>query len=145
MPNHASSTVIGHLGRDASTKFLPNEKAVVSFSIATSRKRKGKDGQPEEITTWWSCQWWGDRAAKVAEYLTKGKAVMVQGDTWVRQYEGRDGGKAQSLEIEVRELVLLGGGEQAKGGDEGPAPVAQEPGRRHVPRPSVDADGEPPF
>jgi single-strand DNA-binding protein len=125
MPNHASCTIIGHLGRDAETKYLPGDKCVVSFTVATSRKRKD-----EETTTWWRCQFWGDRAAKLSEYLTKGKAVMVQGEVHQREYETKDGIKGHSLEVEVRELVLLGDGKAR----EESAQHAAAPAPRHVPR-----------
>lgn len=144
MPNFASCTIVGHLGRDAETKFLPNDKCVVSFTVATSRKRKD-----EEITTWWRCQFWGDRAAKVAEFLTKGKAVLVQGEVHLREYEAKDGGKGHSLEVEVRELVLLGGGEDRKPAAREEAPAGETIGRdglrRHVPRPAAADDDSPPF
>lgn len=145
MPNMAKCTLIGHLGRDAETKFLPNDRAVVSFSIATTRKRKDS-----EVTTWWRCQWWGDRAIKVAEYLTKGKAVCVIGDAYMRDYEGKDGGKKQSLEVDVSDLALLGGGEQRQDGagidpSNPEARNAEPPPSRPVRSITAADEAEPPF
>lgn len=149
MPNFASCTIVGHLGRDADLKEVGDTRKL-SFSIATSRKRTDrKTGEIQETTTWWNCAMWGDRAAKVAEYLTKGKAVLVQGEVYLREYEAKDGGKGHSLEVEVREVVLLGGGEDRKPAAREEAPAGETIGRdglrRHVPRPAAADDDSPPF
>ena len=105
MSSFSSITIIGHLGRDAEAK-TAGTSTVVEFSIAVTRTRKD-----QESTTWFRCAFWGERAAKVSQYLNKGKAVMVQGECYERKYE-KDGQQRTSLEVEVRELVLLGDGRQ---------------------------------
>lgn len=121
MPNFSSITVMGHLGRDAETKEV-NGDTVVSFSLATTRKRGDN-----ESTTWWRCQFWGKRAAKVAQYLTKGKAVCVVGECYTREYEAKDKSLKVSLEVDVRELVLLGGGERGEPQRDETAPPPRRP------------------
>jgi single-strand DNA-binding protein len=135
MPNSSTWIGIGHLGKDAETRAAGSSQ-VVTFSIAYTRKRKD-----EETTTWFRCQWFGDRAVKVAQYLTKGKAVQVVGELYQREYE-KDGAKRTSLEVDVRDVTLLGGGEREQ---ERPA----APSRPTVPmggtRASAQGQDEPPF
>lgn len=77
----------GRIGKDAETKRFENGSMKVSFTLATNEYRKGKDGQREELTEWHSIQMWGERAEKLAEYLTKGKMVLVEGKVSPGRYE----------------------------------------------------------
>lgn len=140
MASHVSCHLVGHLGKDAALKYLQDEKAVLSFSVATSKKRKGKDGGLEESTTWWHCTWFGPRAIKVAEFLTKGRQVLVVGEVAAREYVSKDGRNATALDVEVRDLVLLGAGERAERADSVQPPSAPA----SQPRKAVESD-EPPF
>ena len=117
MANFASVTLIGHLGRDVETKFIPDGTAVAKFSIATSRKRK--DG---EVSTWWNCTLFGKRGEALAQYLHKGDPVLIQGEPYLRSYTANDGTERQSLECDVREWAFVGGkGGQSGGGYAAPA------------------------
>jgi len=71
--------------------------------VAFTRKRKDK-----ESTTWCRCDWFGTRAEKVAQYLEKGKAVLVTGELYEDTYE-KDGQERKSLKVDVRDVTLLGG------------------------------------
>jgi single-strand DNA-binding protein len=101
------------LGRDAETKTV-GDQTVVEWSMAFTSKHKDA-----ESTIWFKCAYWGARAAKVAQYLTKGKAVLVIGGLTQRDYKGKDGSAKTSLEVRVESLTLLGGGERQS---ERPAP-----------------------
>jgi single-strand DNA-binding protein len=139
MPNFSSLTIMGHLGRDCEAKTV-GASTVVEFSVAVTRKRKD-----HESTTWFRCAFWGERAAKVSQWLNKGKAVMVQGELFERTYQ-KDGQDRKSLEVEVRELVLLGDGRKEHdqhGAEAAPAARQPDPGR-YIP-PKSDAADEPPF
>ena len=117
MANFASVTLIGHLGRDVETKFIPDGTAVAKFSLATSRKRK--DG---EVSTWWNCTLFGKRGEALAQYLHKGDPVLIQGEPYLRSYTANDGTERQSLECDVREWAFVGGkGGQPGGGYAAPA------------------------
>lgn len=102
MPNHAHVTICGHLGRDAEAKFT-GERCVINFTIAVTRKVKD-----QESTTWWRVAYW-TKTDKFAQYLKKGTPVLVEGTPYLRDYDKKDGTKGQSLEIDAREVVLLGG------------------------------------
>jgi len=84
--------LVGHLGRDAETKFTPGGAAVTRFSVATSRRWKDKDsGEWKEETDWSNVTLW--RSENLANYLTKGKQVYVEGRLHTRSYEDKDGKK----------------------------------------------------
>jgi single-strand DNA-binding protein len=101
--------LIGHLGRDAETKKTPNGASVTNFSIATSRRYKQND-QWRESTEWHNIVYW--RGENVANYLTKGKQVFVEGRLQTRNYEDKDGKKVYVTEVVADNVVLLG----SKGG-----------------------------
>lgn len=130
MPNFSHATIAGHLGRDAETKFS-GERCVINFTVAVSRKVKD-----QEQTTWWRVAYW-TKTDKFAQYLTKGTPVLVSGEPYMREYE-KDGQKRQSLEIDAREVKLLGGKQ-----DREAAPAAA-PSRPAKPAASDD-DGSAPF
>jgi single-strand DNA-binding protein len=112
--------LIGNLGRDAETKFTPSGAAVTKFSVAT--KRSWKDPTTNEFkeeTNWTNVVVW--RQEKVANYLTKGKQVYVEGRLQTRSYDDKDGKKVYTTEVVADEIILLGGRAE---GEEGAASAA---------------------
>ena len=103
MPNFATVTLIGHLGRGADLKYMPDGTAVANFSIATTRKRRDA-----EVTTWWRCALFGKRAETFAEYLHKGDPVLIQGEPYQRSYTAKDGSAGVALEVEVKDWAFVG-------------------------------------
>lgn len=75
---YQSITVIGRLGRDPEMRYLPNGDPVTSFSIATDRAYKGKDGQLVKETTWFRVSVFGKSAESTNQFLSKGKLVLVE-------------------------------------------------------------------
>jgi single-strand DNA-binding protein len=112
--------LVGHLGRDAETKFTPGGTAVTKFSVATSRRWKDKQsGEWKEETDWTNITLW--QAENLANYLTKGKQVYVEGRIHTRSYDDKDGKKVYATEVVADEVILLGGqgsGGGRTGGDE---------------------------
>jgi len=111
--------LLGHLGKDAETKFTPSGVAKTSFAIATNRRWKDQQtGEWKEETDWHNCVIW--RAENVANYLQKGKQVYVEGRLQTRSYE-QDGQKKYFTEVICEDLLLLGsggrGGEMPEGGE----------------------------
>jgi single-strand DNA-binding protein len=115
--------LVGHLGRDAETKFTPGGAAVTRFSVATNRRWKDQQsGEWKEETDWSNVVLW--RAENLANYLTKGKQVYVEGRLQTRSYEDKDGKKVYATEVVAEDVILLGGqGGGRTGGDE----FAQQP------------------
>jgi single-strand DNA-binding protein len=111
--------LVGNLGRDAETKFTPGGTAVTKFSVATSRRWKDKQsGEWKEETDWTNIVLW--QAENLANYLTKGKQVYVEGRIHTRNYDDKDGKKVYATEVVADEVILLGGqgGGANRGGDE---------------------------
>jgi single-strand DNA-binding protein len=100
--------LIGHLGRDAETKFTPSGAAATRFSVATSRRWKDQQtGDFKEETNWTDVVLW--RAENLANYLLKGKQVYVEGRLQTRSYDDKDGKKVYRTEVVADEVLLLGG------------------------------------
>jgi single-strand DNA-binding protein len=111
--------LIGHLGRDAETKFTPGGAAVTKFSVATNRRWKDKEsGEWKEETDWSNVTLW--RSENLANYLTKGKQVYVEGRLQTRSYEDKDGKKVYATDVVADDVILLSDrGGQGSGGGRG--------------------------
>ena len=122
------TSVIGHLGGDPELRFLPSGVAVASFSVATSKKWMGQDGQKQEKTVWFRISVWNKQAEIVAQYLKKGAKVHVIGELEEpRVYTGKDGVSRASLELRAGNVTFLDSkGDSAGGGDYG-APAKAPP------------------
>ena len=99
--------IIGNLGKDCMVNTV-NGKNVINFTVAHTEKYKDSQGNQQEKTTWVDCAYWTDRTA-VAQYLTKGKQVYVEGQPEARSFQRNDGTPGASLSLRVREVQLLGG------------------------------------
>ena len=120
--------LLGHLGRDAETKFTPSGVPRSNFTIATSRRWKDQQtGEWKEETDWHNVVLW--RSENVAPHLTKGKQVYVEGRIQTRSWEDKDGNKRYMTEVVADNLILLGGG---RGGSDMPA-MEDEGGRASAP------------
>jgi single-strand DNA-binding protein len=112
--------LLGHLGKDAETKFTPSGVSRSSFTIATNRRWKDQQtGEWKDVTDWHNIVLW--RSENVANYLLKGKQVYVEGRLESRSWEDKEGQKRYITEVVCDELILLGGrgGEGGGGGDSG--------------------------
>ncbi len=108
--------LVGHLGKDADTKFTPAGVPVSKFSVATNRRWKDQQtGDWKEETDWVNVVVW--RQENLAQYLTKGKQVYVEGRIQTRTYDDKDGKKQYFTEVVAEDVILLGG----RGGDAGPS------------------------
>jgi single-strand DNA-binding protein len=129
--------LIGNLGKDPETRYLPSGDAVANFSIATTEKFKDKSGAMQEHTEWHRISFFGRQAEIAGEYLKKGSPVYVEGRIRTRKWQDKDGNDRYSTEIVGDRMQLLGsrgGGEGSMGGSGGgsggrePAPAAQGSG-----------------
>lgn len=98
--------VIGRLGKDCTVNTV-NGKNVMNFTVAHTEKYKDSQGNLQEKTIWVDCAYWNDRTA-VAQYLTKGTQVFVEGQPEARSFQRNDGTPGASLSLRVREVQLLG-------------------------------------
>ena len=107
--------LLGHLGKDAETRFTPSGVARTTFTVATNRRWKDQQtGEWKEETDWHSVVLW--RSENLSNYLLKGKQVWVEGRLQTRSYEDKDNQKRYVTEIVADELILLGGRDSGPGG-----------------------------
>ncbi len=100
--------LVGNLGKDAETRFTPTGVARTTFPVATSRRWKDQQtGEWREETEWHNIVLW--RQENVANYLTKGRQVYVEGRLQTRSWDDQDGNKRYMTEIVADEVILLGG------------------------------------
>ncbi len=117
-------TLIGNLGSDPEIRSTPGGGRVAQFSLATSRTWNDQTGGKQEKTEWHRCVVWNSKASQLADivekYVKKGDKLYVEGRIEYRQWQDKDGQTRYSTEINVRELILLGGrreGFDGAGGD----------------------------
>ena len=113
--------LIGNLGADPETRYLPSGDAVTNIRIATTDTWKDKSGEKQEHTEWHRIAFFGKTAEIAGEYLKKGSPVYVEGRIRTRKWQDKEGQERFSTEIVADRMQLLGG----RGG--GAEPMAREP------------------
>lgn len=117
--------LLGRLGKEPELTYTPSGSAVCKFSLATTEKYKGKDGNKHENTTWHNIVVWGKQAEILKEYLAKGRELYIEGRIDNRSYESK-GEKKYITEIVVEDFTLIGGRVGAKADEYTPAPKNEE-------------------
>jgi single-strand DNA-binding protein len=106
-------TLIGNLGSDPEVRSTSGGNRVAQFSLATSRQWTGASGEKQEKTEWHRCVVWNTKGSQLADiverYVKKGDKLYVEGRIEYRQWQDKDGQTRYSTEINVRELIMLGG------------------------------------
>ena len=116
--------LIGNLGADPETRYLPSGDAVANIRIATSEKWKDKSGEQQEHTEWHRIAFFGKLAEIAGEYLKKGSQVYVEGRLQTRKWQDKEGQDKYSTEIVADRMQMLGGRGGGSGGSE---PMKREP------------------
>lgn len=124
--------IVGNLGQDPDTRYMPSGAAVTNLRIATSESWKDKQtGEQNERTEWHSVAMFGRLAEIAAEYLRKGSQVYIEGRLRTRKWQDKQGNDRYTTEIVADEMQMLGGrsGGGAPMGDSGPsrAPAQESP------------------
>lgn len=102
--------LIGRLGQDPETRFLPNGDAVTNISIATSETWKDKQsGEKREAVEWHRVTFFRSLAEIAGQYLTKGSNVYIEGKIKTRKWQDKEGNDRYSTEIHADEMKMLGG------------------------------------
>jgi single-strand DNA-binding protein len=123
--------LVGNLGADPDTRYMPSGDAVTNISLATTEAWKDKSsGDQQERTEWHRVVFFGRLAEIAAEYLRKGSQVYVEGQLRTRKWADKQGQDRWSTEIVAREMQMLGGRAGAAATapamtDRTPAPAAQ--------------------
>jgi single-strand DNA-binding protein len=121
--------LVGNLGRDPERRSTPSGQQVATFSVATSRRWRDRDGNRQEQTEWHNVVCWGRQAEVAGEYLKKGRQIYVEGRLQTRSWDDKQTGeKKYRTEVICENFQMLGqrgdgggGGEYASGpsGDRG--------------------------
>lgn len=133
--------LVGNLGADPETRYMPSGKAVTNIRIATSESWKDKQsGDQQERTEWHAVVLFDKLGEIAAEYLRKGSQVYIEGSLRTRKWQDKEGKDRYTTETIARDMQMLGGRGGAGGGAGGPgggggeqrqsrpAPVAEERG-----------------
>lgn len=115
--------LIGNLGADPETRYLPSGDAVTNIRIATTDTWKDKSGEKQEHTEWHRIAFFGKLAEIAGEYLKKGSPVYIEGRIRTRKWQDKEGQDRYSTEIVADRMQLLGG----RGGGSGSESMAREP------------------
>lgn len=112
--------LIGNLGADPELRYTPNDTPMATFSVATTERWKGQDGQQQEQTEWHRIIAWRRLAEICGEYLAKGSKVYIEGSLQTRKWQDKDGNDRYTTEIVAGEMKMLspkseGGGRQYGG------------------------------
>ncbi len=106
--------LVGNLGADPETRFMPNGDAVANIRLATTESWKDKaSGEKKEITEWHRVVFYRKLAEIVGQYLKKGSAVYVEGRIRTRKWQDKEGQERYTTEIEATEMQMLGGRQSA--------------------------------
>ena len=101
--------LIGHLGAKPEVKKTENGKKMVTFSVATNESYQNAQGEKVTDTQWHRLAVWDKMAETAEKYLDKGKEVVIEGKLVNRSYTDKDGVKKYVTEVQVSELLMLGG------------------------------------
>ncbi len=128
--------IVGNLGRDPETRYLPSGDAVSNINVATTDRYKDKTtGEMKEATEWHRISFFGKLAEIAGQYLKKGSQVYVEGSLRTRKYTDKDGIEKFATEIRGETMQMLGtrqgmGGPSDDGGGGAYAPRQSAPAAR---------------
>ena len=121
--------IVGNLGRDPETRYMPDGGAITNISVATTDKWKDKNGEMQEKTEWHRVAFFGKLAEIAGEYLKKGSQVYVEGRLQTRKWQDKDGADKYTTEIVASQMQMLGSRAGMGGGGRGAeAPESAEGG-----------------
>jgi single-strand DNA-binding protein len=127
--------LVGNLGADPETRYMPNGDAVANIRLATTESWKDKNsGEKKELTEWHRVVFYRKLAEIAGQYLKKGSQVYVEGRLRTRKWQGQDGQDRYTTEIEASEMQMLGRREGMGGGSGEAGP--REGGGRPADRPA---------
>lgn len=106
--------LIGNLGQDPETRFMPNGDAATNITVATTDQWKDKSGAKKESTEWHRVSFFGKLAEIAGEYLKKGSPVYVEGRIKTRKWQDKEGKDRYTTEIIADRMQMLGGKKDAE-------------------------------
>ena len=101
--------LVGRLGKDPETRYMPSGEAVTNATLATSENWKDKTGEKQEKTEWHNLVFYRRLAEIAGEYLKKGSQVYIEGKLQTRKWQTKEGQDRYTTDIVVNEMTMLGG------------------------------------
>ena len=112
--------IVGNLGRDPETRYMPNGEAVTNIAVATTESWKDKNtGEKKELTEWHRITFYRKLAEIAGQYLKKGSRIYVEGRLQTRKWQYKEGVERYTTEIIADTMQMLGGRQGAGGGGGG--------------------------
>ena len=109
----------GNLTRDPELRSLPSGTSVCSLRVAVNTRRKDQSGEWVDKPNYFSVTVWGAQGDNCARYLSKGRPVAIDGRLEWREWEAKEGGKRESIEIVADSVQFLGSREEGGGNGNG--------------------------
>lgn len=142
--------LVGNLGQDPETRYMPSGGAVTNVTVATSETWKDKQsGQPQERTEWHRVVFFNRLAEIAGEYLKKGSKVYLEGSLRTRKWQNKEGVDQYTTEIVAAEMQMLdsrggagGDNNYSDGGYSSQAPAQASPAPRRAPPPQSQAPAQ---
>ena len=120
MASYNKVLLMGNLTRDIQPRQLPSGASIAAIGLAVNEKYKDKNDQWVERTNFIDCEMFGRRAEVMAQYLSKGSPVFIEGrlrlDTW---QDKNDGSNRSKLKVVIENFEFVGGGQGGGGGSGG--------------------------
>jgi single-strand DNA-binding protein len=130
--------LMGNLTRDPEVRSLPSGQSVTSFGLAVNRTWRGQDGNQQESVSYIDCVAWGKTGEIIAQYVQKGRPLLVSGRLEQRSWE-KDGQKHSKIEVVVEDFNFVGGGAGESGGrGSAPAPSSSSSSSSSAPKKKDD-------
>jgi single-strand DNA-binding protein len=119
MATYNKVLIMGNLTRDPELKQTPSSQSVAQIGIAMNRKFKDREGNMREETTFVDCEAWGRTAEVMAQYLSKGKPVFVEGRLKLDQWQDKEGNNRSKLKVVIESFQFI----DSKGGQSSTPPA----------------------
>lgn len=134
--------LVGNLGRDPEIRSTASGQQVASFSVATNRRWRDRDGNRQEQTEWHNVVCFGRQAEVAGQYLTKGRQIFIEGRLQTRSWEDRQSGERKyRTEVICENFQMLG--QRGDAGEGGISPDLQAGGTSDFGAPSAEDDDIP--
>jgi single-strand DNA-binding protein len=124
MPALNRVQLIGRLGKDPESRFIPTGKKVVNFSLAVSNRRKSAEGETREFTEWVNIEAWERLGEICQQYLHKGSLIFLEGRLKTDKYDDKSGETKYFTKVVAQAMQML----DRKPEEEPVSMVEEEPG-----------------
>ncbi len=136
--------LMGNLTRDPEVRTTPSGQSVANFSLAVNRTWRDANGQNQEAVSYIDCVAWGKAGEIIAQYVQKGRPLLVSGRLDQRSWEDKEtGGKRSKVEVIVEDFNFVDSGSGGGGGDFNAPRSTSSSSRKADEAPAEDIDDKP--